>query len=88
MGWRMEWHGVPWGLAGHHQRTCQNPSLPYARMPSRTVRNAWATLNHLPTCCCPCFVALQTLPRLAEVLSSRELLLQCFEAAAEQDEEA
>lgn len=31
---------------------------------------------------------LQTLPRLAEVLSSRDLLLQCFEAAAEQDEEA
>lgn len=30
----------------------------------------------------------QTLPRLAEVLSSRELLLRCFEAAAEVDEEA
>ncbi|KAI7837045.1 hypothetical protein COHA_009122 [Chlorella ohadii] len=29
----------------------------------------------------------QTLPRLAEVLSSRELLLRCFEAAAEQDEQ-
>lgn len=31
--------------------------------------------------------SLQTLPRLAEVLSSRELLLRCFEAAAEQDEQ-
>ncbi|PRW60522.1 Zinc finger CONSTANS-LIKE 5 isoform A [Chlorella sorokiniana] len=29
----------------------------------------------------------QTLPRLAEVLSSRELLLRCIEAAADQDDE-
>ena len=35
----------------------------------------------------PAPAAPQTLPRLAEVLSSRELLLRCFEAAAEQDGE-
>ena len=43
-----------------------------------------AALGRPPT---PSHSPQQTLPRLAEVLSSRELLLRCFEAAAEVDEE-